>query len=446
MDDTHISLEFCCRFRADGVIDTVSPEFGPLVPVGSNLFDAVVSADRERLLQAVTTPDAAGTRFDIRVRDERGHIGVFAVEVSFGTDDPAPTAAAPDPEGLASFVLLGQEVTDLRRVGAVLHAHREVLDQIATGAPIATGLDAVARMFEVVTPTSVVAVYLRRGDVLELAAAPLASAAFVQAAGRVEHEVGVPVPGTIEPIAGGLAATVDRTGLGFGWWRSVLDEDGDDVGRIVLLNPEKRFLTADERFLLDEASRLVSVASGTARAARRAFDADARDPLTGLLHRRAFLGVIAADVVGAVNDPALVVAMVRIAGLDSVNAQHGFDAGDAVLAATAEGLRRVVRTRDLLARWSDARFVIVGRDRGGPEALDGFARRVRAGATPRVVLGGTTVEPAIEVVVERRAPGVSIDDVLRSLEARRSSGSGGSVPSVVGSAGRPGSDAVPSRR
>ena len=409
MDDIQSDHEYGCRFAPDGTILARSAFMADLLGNRSDVFELVVAGDRERLLHALTDRDPVGTQFDLRCRTPHGRILVLSVSIDRGVDETT---------GSRHFELHGRDVSEARRLEYVLHAHREVLDQIATHAPIATGLDAVARMVETAAPDTAAAVYLCSDEVLELAAAPSAPGAFVAAAGRVAN-LGVPVAGAIEPVAGGLAEVVERLGLGFGWWRSVTDESGAAVGCIVLLTPAKRFLSADERLLLDEAARLVSVAAGTARAARRAFEADTRDPLTGLLHRGALLDALTPDRGhGPERTPPaeLVIAMVAVGGVEAANEAFGFAAGDTMLRATAERLRRVVRGRDLLARWSGTRFVVVGRARGGPDAPGGFARRVTESAGTRVVVGGRALDPGITVLVEHQRAGEAVDDVLRRLD------------------------------
>ncbi len=409
MDDTRLDHEFGCRFAADGSVINRSAFVADLLGARASLFDLIVAGDRERLLHALTEREPAGTLFDLRCRDPHGRVHVLSVAVARVTDEDVPSL---------QFDLHVRDVSDARRLGAVLNAHREVLDQIATNAPIATGLDAVARMVETVAPGTVVAVYLANADVLELAAAPSTPPAFVAAASRV-GSVGLPVAGAIEPVAGGLAEIVDRLGLGFGWWRSVIDEAGSPVGCIVMLAPAKRFLTADERLQLDEAARLVSVAAGTAQAARRAFESDASDPLTGVLHRAALLDALVLDR-GLDREhrvaSELVVAMVAVTGVEAANGALGFAAGDTMLRACAERLRRVVRGRDLLARWSGTRFVVVGRARGGPDAIGGFARRVSEGAGTRVVVAGQALDPGIRVTVDHQHRGETPEQLLHRLD------------------------------
>jgi diguanylate cyclase (GGDEF)-like protein len=431
MDDTRARFQFGCVFGADGRLHDSSEFMMGILGARVVVFDSVVAADRPRLLRAITEPHPTGTPFDLRWKDAAGRIRVLSVivtpvrETTSGSESsPGPTASA-DGAPPSGFELRVAEVTEARRLAAVLHAHREVLDQIATSAPIATGLDAVARMIEVTSPETTVAVYLRRGEVIELAAAPSAPPRYVAAAASVLVPSGLPVPGTIEPLAGRLAEIASEVGLGFGWWLTVIDEQGGDVGRIVLLAGDKRFLTADERLQCEEAARLISVAAGTAQSVRRARDADVRDPLTGLLNRAALLRAMAPDDfasvpfagrdgLNATDD--VVAVVVDVDGVATCNRELGFEAGDTMLLAVAEQLRRVVRTRDLLARWSGSRFVIVGRNRRGHEVAGGFVARLRGAVGGRVMVSGRMVDPEATVRAIRQNPGESASELLQRLE------------------------------
>lgn len=407
MDDTR--TEFGCTFGADGRVQERSELLAAILGSHSVVFDAVVASDRERLLRALTERDSLGTPFDLRWKDPTGRVRALSCQL---------VSAADSGQEPPLFDMRVREVTELRRLSAVLHAHREVLDQIATSAPIATALDAVARMIEATAPDTTVAVYLRRDDIIELAAAPSAPPAFSSAAAGVIVPAGFPIPGTIEPLAGPLADIASEAGLGFGWWLSVIDENGADVGRVVLLAGEKRFLTADERLQCDEAARLISVAAGTARSVRQAIEADVCDPLTGLLNRAALLRSI---------EPAaseLVALLIDVPALAACNRDLGFAAGDTMLLAVAERLRRIVRSRDLLARWSGSQFVLVGRNRRGDDAIDGFAARIRDAATGRVMVSGQMFDPAPTVTAIFQDPGETpIESLLRLDQAAAESSS-----------------------
>lgn len=473
----HGAAQFACAFGADGTITRRSDWMDRILGAHTVVFDAVVADDRSRLLRAIADPNAANSQFDLRWKDPAGRVHVLAslvirhVGPSGDGDEttgqiewvaPHDPGEFPGEEPGQQYELYGADVTEVRRLSALLRAQREVLDQIATSAPIATALDAVARMIEATAPDTTVAVYLRRGEVIELAAAPSVPASFANTAASVIAPAGLPVPGTIEPVTGDLADAVTASGLGFGWWLTVIDEHGEDLGRVVVLSGDKRFLTADERHQCDEAARLISVAAGTARSVRRAFDAESRDPLTGLLNRRALLRAIEPSRVdaegtisGAPAPSAMFALVVDVGGLRACNVELGFDAGDTLLLAVAERLRRIVRARDLLARWSGSRFLLVGHEPalsgragqasrragglGGALEPDGAAatraltERATEIAGARVMVCGRTIDPAVAATLIRPGPDETPAGMFRRLEARPPAPTSGDLPDVVGS-------------
>lgn len=411
-----------CAIGRDGTIVDRSDASRPLLGTSRALFDAVVPTDRERVLQLLATPPTIGACLDLRIRDAAGRLRTVELEVRHATDVRIELAAI--------------DVTEARRLHAIVTAQREVLEQIATEAPVATALDAIARMVEAVAPDASVVVLARRGANLELAAAPSATAAFAQAAASIPLGDEQPEPGALEPLSGPLAEVVERHGLGFGWWTTVTDETGTDVGRLVLIAGEKRFLSAEERLQCEEAVRLVAVAVAAARTARVAADADARDPLTGLLHRGGLLRALGDDPRdGAVG------LLLELEDLAEVNSRLGYGAGDVVVRSIAERLRRALRARDLLARWSGARFVVVGRARNGDRSPDLLAQRVRDAIGGRVMVSGEAYEPACRVVVVTGRPGERTEGLLHRLEAACTAAASEVGGATAAAAVRGGSDA-----
>ena len=131
------------------------------------------------------------------------------------------------------------------------------------------------------------------------------------------------------------------------------------------------------------------VASTARRAAGAGADVSVRDPLTGLSTWAGLRMEEDGDVAGAA-------VIIDIVGLDQLNEDLGYEAGDAVVLATAERLGTLVDPRRI-ARLGGGRFVIVGPYGGSPRRLQALARRVlRTTALP---VGYLTHHIPVEVVI-----------------------------------------------
>ncbi|MFT5586428.1 MAG: diguanylate cyclase (GGDEF)-like protein [Cognaticolwellia sp.] len=85
-----------------------------------------------------------------------------------------------------------------------------------------------------------------------------------------------------------------------------------------------------------------------------------RDPLTGLLNRRAFMALAQNIVLGTgVGDEELSVVFLDLDHFKRINDTHGHAAGDAVLVDVADTLRSCARRSDLIARWGGEEFVVL---------------------------------------------------------------------------------------
>ena len=101
--------------------------------------------------------------------------------------------------------------------------------------------------------------------------------------------------------------------------------------------------------------RLVDIASFRRRESILQDEAN-RDPLTGLLNRR---GLQAAMASLSEGDLPLAVCLFDLDDLKKVNDTHGHDAGDRMLRAFADLLRRQTRAEDIQCRYGGDEFVVI---------------------------------------------------------------------------------------
>ena len=118
------------------------------------------------------------------------------------------------------------------------------------------------------------------------------------------------------------------------------------------------------RWFGDETGRPVR-AVGTMR---RCEDVRATDPLTGAAQRAELDTVLERAIRSSRRaDEANAFVMLVLDGVDALNADAGHDEGDRTIVRAARRLARVMRTEDLMARFSGAQFGLVLRDCDEPE-------------------------------------------------------------------------------
>jgi diguanylate cyclase (GGDEF)-like protein len=109
---------------------------------------------------------------------------------------------------------------------------------------------------------------------------------------------------------------------------------------------------------------------------QRMFEAAVKDALTGALNKRHFQERIEAELAFARRHKTpLALLVMDVDRFRRINQDHGYAVGDKLLQAVARRLRSIVRTEDVLARWSGDDFAILTRvDTAGALAL---AERIR---------------------------------------------------------------------
>ncbi len=143
-----------------------------------------------------------------------------------------------------------------------------------------------------------------------------------------------------------------------------------------------------------------------------------RDPLTGLLNRRAFHDAVARDVARARRGGApLAVIMIDVDHFKRVNDDHGHEAGDRALVALAAILRDGVRASDLACRFGGEEFVVALP--GMPVELAAAradAWREAFAAAGLVGAGGAALRVTLSAGVAALGADASIDAALRRAD------------------------------
>jgi diguanylate cyclase (GGDEF)-like protein len=137
-----------------------------------------------------------------------------------------------------------------------------------------------------------------------------------------------------------------------------------------------------------------------------------RDPLTGLLNRRAIEEhlVLAAD-----DEYETVVVFIDLDGFKAVNDEYGHDAGDVVLVEIGARLRQAMRPDDAIGRYGGDEFVLVC-SQAGPGAEHAIRRRIELAFAQPIRWNGGVWTPAASIGVTRSEPREPIESVIRRAD------------------------------
>lgn len=205
---------------------------------------------------------------------------------------------------------------------------------------------------------------------------------------------------------------------------------GRIAGALVVYLADQRILTDDELDVFDEVAALASLAIKNEQAKQELLDRIRHDPLTGLENRDGLEEHIRSALTAAGSQGRLVgLLFVDIDDLTLVNDSLGHTAGDSVIAATADRIKRQLLPGDAVVRFGGDEFIVVLEHIDDIGDARNVAERIRSAVgekirlddnelTTTVCIGITTGDadtPALQLIDEGHAA------VVRAKQSGRAS-------------------------
>ncbi|HQH99854.1 MAG TPA: sensor domain-containing diguanylate cyclase [Deltaproteobacteria bacterium] len=137
--------------------------------------------------------------------------------------------------------------------------------------------------------------------------------------------------------------------------------DGDTVGSLNFADVSKdRYSPEADTILLEQLGLVVSICLSNVAAHEELKSLAFKDPLTGLLNRRAMERALKRELSRSRRyKSALSVAFIDLDGFKQVNDTFGHDAGDELLVYVADTLKQMSRQSDIVSRFAGDEFVII---------------------------------------------------------------------------------------
>lgn len=200
-------------------------------------------------------------------------------------------------------------------------------------------------------------------------------------------------------------ALLERQGLGSVLLTPLL-WNGRTIGLVEVVDARDRVFTPAEVGLCRELARLVAAAIYNAITYERTRETSLRDPATGLHNRRHFDEHLRAELARATRSGTTVaLVMLDVDGLKRVNDAAGHHAGDAMLRAAADAMRREVRESDAACRVGGDEFALIlpGADAEAARVVSERVRRAftQAGGGRYDLSAGVAVYPTDAVTADR---------------------------------------------
>ena len=140
------------------------------------------------------------------------------------------------------------------------------------------------------------------------------------------------------------------------------------------------------------------------------------DDLTGLTNRATFYDRLDGLLAGMETDGEVALLYLDLDGFKAVNDTMGHPAGDTVLIAVSERLRRCLDGSGLVCRLGGDEFVVAKRHRGDPLEIGVLAETIVADLSQRYDVDGEPVAVGVSIGIARAARGMTSDELVRQAD------------------------------
>ena len=271
---------------------------------------------------------------------------------------------------------ISRDITERKLADALRHGQAQVLEMIATSAPLEDVLERLVLLIESQFKGIACSVLLldETGTLLRHGAAPNLPEAYVKAVDGLRIGPNVGSCGTAayrretiivadimtDPLWDGGKDLAAAHGLRSCWSTPILSHQGAVLGTFAMYSNAVRHPTAAETNLADVATRIAGIAIERKLAEDRIHFMATHDALTGLPNRTLLNDRLSQAVLYAQRyDRWVTVLFVDLDNFKFINDSLGHNAGDELLKTIAKRMVQRVRATDTVVRFGGDEFVIV---------------------------------------------------------------------------------------
>jgi diguanylate cyclase (GGDEF)-like protein/PAS domain S-box-containing protein len=388
--------------------------------IGRSALDLLHPDEREDVAQAFVKQllvTGIPAPIEHRVRHRDGSWRWIESVATMLVDDPA----------IGGVLVNARDVTDRRRAELIAADQARILEAVARGAPLASTLDAVARLVEtwIVDACAVVTINEAERRVLHIAAAPNLPAPCVAALEEFAIDPATQtIPDTVVRHqlvdAGDLGPAHTLLEHGYqSWWGMPIRDAGGGAhfGAVLVMRANGGEPQPRDKRILEVAASLAAIAVERARTQARLSHQALHDALTGLPNRDQVIERLRR--IGRHErhgGPDVAVLFLDLDRFKVLNDSVGHDAGDRLLVSMGQRLHAALRPGDLIARFGGDEFVVVCEHLDGIDDALALADRLLSVAREPFNLDGLEVVVTVSIgmaVADGRPP----EALLRDADA-----------------------------